>query len=254
MEDNREASPDPASTRPDNLPAPVSPLIFDPVPVKPRHDGLSPDRQRAFIEHVADGLTIADAAHAVGVSVKSVYRLRRRADAAGFAAAWDAAMADRLKRIAGFAFDRVLTGTVKRTFYHGELINEEVVHSDRLLLWMLEKGHNLLGNDSARARVMEDWDAALDRLEEGEGSGGGRYRVWQDRDRMWLTNFPPPDGFFGYEESAPGNPDYARSLTEEEKEGNALRQERLRARAVAARDAFFGTADLPAPPRRKRRR
>lgn len=231
------------------LPATLSPLSFDPVPVRPRHDGLTPQRQRGFIEGLTEGLSVAAAARAVGVSEASVYRLRGRADAAGFAAAWDAALADRLRQAIGMAFDRVLTGTVKRTFYHGELVNEEVVHSERLLLWMLEKGHTLLGDHKGRAKVAADWDAALDRLESGEADGAAGYRVWQDHRRLWLTNFPPPEGFDGFEHDAPGSPDYHRTLTTAEKRANDARQRRLGQRAAAARDAFFA-----APPRAERAR
>jgi hypothetical protein len=78
--------------------------------------------------------------------------------------------------------------------------------------------------------------------------------VWEEPTLGWVTNFPPPDGFTGYEEGDPCDDDYVRELTAEELEAcdsdpetlEAERQEDLEARR-AARDRFFGFT--PAPPR-----
>src|SRR5689334_9510934 len=51
---------------------------FDPAPVKPRHDGWTAERQRAFIAALAEQGCVSDACRAVGVSPRSAYRLRRR--------------------------------------------------------------------------------------------------------------------------------------------------------------------------------
>ena len=65
---------------------------FHPVPVTPRYDGWTPERQAAFIGSLAQTRSVIAAARAVGMGRESAYRLRRRAGAAGFAAAWDAAL------------------------------------------------------------------------------------------------------------------------------------------------------------------
>ncbi len=65
---------------------------FHPVPVSPRHDGWTPERQAAFIGYLAQTRCVTTAAAMVGKDKTSAYRLRKRAGAAGFAAAWDVAL------------------------------------------------------------------------------------------------------------------------------------------------------------------
>ena len=65
---------------------------FHPVPVGKRHDGWTPARQAAFIGMLYQTRSVVAAARAVGMGRESAYRLRKRPGAAGFAAAWDAAM------------------------------------------------------------------------------------------------------------------------------------------------------------------
>jgi hypothetical protein len=71
----------------------VRPLRFTPVPVKARHDGWTPARQRAFIEALAATRCVVRACKAVGMSTVTAYALRKRAGAQSFAAAWDTALA-----------------------------------------------------------------------------------------------------------------------------------------------------------------
>ena len=65
---------------------------FHPVPVGKRHDGWTHERQAQFIGMLAQTRSVAAAARAVSMGRESAYRLRRRPGAAGFAAAWDAAL------------------------------------------------------------------------------------------------------------------------------------------------------------------
>ena len=65
---------------------------FHPVPVGRRHDGWTPGRQAAFLGMLDQTRSVVAAAKAVGMGRESAYRLRKRPGAAGFAAAWDAAM------------------------------------------------------------------------------------------------------------------------------------------------------------------
>ncbi len=77
-------------------PAPPKPRrripCFHPVPVAPRADGWTHQRQAAFIGHLAQTRSVAKAARMVSMGRESAYRLRKRPGAAGFAAAWDAAL------------------------------------------------------------------------------------------------------------------------------------------------------------------
>jgi hypothetical protein len=65
---------------------------FHPVPLASRKDGWTPLRQGAFIGWLAKTRSVAAACRKVSMGRESVYRLRKRPGAAGFAAAWDAAM------------------------------------------------------------------------------------------------------------------------------------------------------------------
>ena len=65
---------------------------FDPVPLRYRVDGWTPERQRAYVEHLAETLCPETAAALVGMSAESVRRLRRRPGSEGLNAACDAAL------------------------------------------------------------------------------------------------------------------------------------------------------------------
>ena len=80
---------------------------FHPVPCAPRKDGWTPERQAQFIGCLAEMRCVRATAARVGMGRESAYRLRKRPGAAGFAAAWDAAM--------GFAVMAVKTGQAKST-------------------------------------------------------------------------------------------------------------------------------------------
>lgn len=72
-------------------------------------------------------------------------------------------------------------------------------------------------------------------------------RVWQQMSGEWQTDFPPPEGFDGWEEGEPGEQNYRRELTEEEREvldldeaGEEAERAELLAADCAARDRYFG--------------
>lgn len=58
-----------------------------------RSDGWTLDRQLDFLDALARTRSVSLAARAVGMSREGAYRLRRRAGATLFAAAWDRALA-----------------------------------------------------------------------------------------------------------------------------------------------------------------
>lgn len=66
--------------------------MFHPVPARPRCDGWTPARQAAFIGYLAETRSVIAACRVLEMGRESAYRLRRRPGAAGFAAAWDAAL------------------------------------------------------------------------------------------------------------------------------------------------------------------
>jgi hypothetical protein len=238
-----EAGSDSASTELVPLPSPADPPPlpgFEPVPLRYRVDGWTPEKQRAYVEHLAETLCPEAAAALVGMSAESVRRLRRRPGAEGFDAACDAALRKGLsERGRAALIDEAVNGRLVRRFYHGELISEERIRSPRLLLALIEKAEALFAGPGAAESeaIAADWDTAMERLESGGLDGG--YRLWRDRDGAWWTNFPPPPGFRG-EAGDPLDPHFHRRLTEAEEKAVADRAKaRLEAGAVA-RDSFFG--------------
>lgn len=79
--------PAPGNSVPVARSADAAAATFDPVPLRYRVDGWTPARQRAFIEQLAETLSVEAAAALVGMSAQSARELRRRAGAEGFAAA-----------------------------------------------------------------------------------------------------------------------------------------------------------------------
>ena len=80
----------PPPARPSALPSRIP--RFHPVPLVRRADGWTIERQARFIGFLAQTRSVAAAARAVSMGRESAYRLRKREGAAGFAAAWDAAL------------------------------------------------------------------------------------------------------------------------------------------------------------------
>jgi hypothetical protein len=211
---------------------------FEPVLLRCRHDGWTPARQRAFVEELANCLCVETAAERVGMSPQSAYELRRRAGAEGFAAAWDAALCRGItERGRARLVDEAVNGRVVKRFYHGELIAEERVYSERLLLKLVEKGDRLFAGAEQSKAIAADWEDSMARLESGALAGG--YRVWQDKRADWWTNYPPPPDFDNYL-GEPTDLNFQRPLTEAEEEAIEAQQEERIEAGEAARDAFFG--------------
>jgi hypothetical protein len=242
-------------------------LEFDPVSVRHRIDGWTPEKQREYVEALADSGVARYAAARVGMSEQSAGRLRRRADARSFDRACAAAMRIGARRLVSVAFERAIEGTVKRHYYHGELKSEERVYDNRLLMALIGKLPHLFEPEAEE--VEKSWQPWMEAVEQGlpepprvetpepepqpdetapeeaEDDFAGRY-VWEEQDGEWRTDFPPPAGFDGYEEGEPGEPDYQRELTEAElaaieEEDEVDHTERLDEER-AARDRFFGFA------------
>lgn len=111
---------------------------FTPVPRQClRHDGWTPERQRAFIEALADTGSVETAARMVNMSTEGAYALRRHPQAAGFAAAWEAALNMGWRRLKDEAFERALNGQLVPVFVGGKLMGYRRKKNDRLLMFIL---------------------------------------------------------------------------------------------------------------------
>lgn len=78
---------------------------------RPRGNSITPERQRAFVAHLAATGIVNQAARHIGKSMEALYKLRARPGAEGFAAAWDAAIERGVARLEDCALERALKGT-----------------------------------------------------------------------------------------------------------------------------------------------
>jgi hypothetical protein len=112
---------------------------FSPAQSRRRIAGWTPARQAAFVAALAEGHSVRDAAAGVGLSPRSAYALRRKADAAEFALAWAAAIDVGAMRLTETALSRALHGERRTVWYRGRAVGERVIHDNRLLLHLLTR-------------------------------------------------------------------------------------------------------------------
>ena len=135
---------------PDSPPAPASTPrrayrrlrvpAFYPVPVRTRRDGWTVERQADFLGLLAETGSVIGACEAVGMSRKSVYRLRGLPGAESFAAAWDAVLGEPLRKVTPparhfFESDRPVRVVMFRGRYRGSSRN--AANGD--LIWRLRR-------------------------------------------------------------------------------------------------------------------
>jgi hypothetical protein len=110
-----------------------------PVRRRPRSDGWTEEKQRRFIEVLADTGLVGVAAKAVGMTRETAYRLRRSPHGAAFARAWDAARLHAGGLVEDIAFERAFEG-IEHNVYdeNGEVVCTKRVYNDRLLMWLLK--------------------------------------------------------------------------------------------------------------------
>ncbi|HEX8622728.1 MAG TPA: hypothetical protein VF718_12230 [Allosphingosinicella sp.] len=229
-------------------------LAFEPVPLRHRCDGFTPEKQRAYVEALADCGIAREAAARVGLTEQAIARVRRRSDARSFDRACEAAHLFGARRIRSTLWERAIEGTVRGRYYRGELIAEERVFDNRLLTYLYGKVAHLLERDEAKSlAICANWEAHMDALEQGlekreppkpADDGFTGYEVWKDDAGVWWTCFPPPAGFDGEEQHAFGEDGYQRTLSylEQSVVDAELDEDDAEYRAVetARRDRFFG--------------
>ncbi|HEY0147717.1 MAG TPA: hypothetical protein VGB70_01805 [Allosphingosinicella sp.] len=149
---------------------------FAPVPRKYRHDGWTPERQKAFIEALADTGSVRRAARMVNIAQTNAYALRRAPGAEGFRRAWDAALDFGLKRLKDIAFERATEGYLVPVFVGGKLMGFRRKHNDALLMFCLRHyGQDANGKRttvnyfSSRASAGAGASAGLSTLRQGSG-------------------------------------------------------------------------------------
>lgn len=127
-----DRSHDPEKNKKGTLPA------FAPVPrLCERHDGWTPERQRRFIEALADLGSVKAAAHAVNMAPEGAYLLRRHPAAGEFRKAWEAALKLGVQRLEDVAMERALYGIEVPVYHFGAVVGTRRVYNDRLLMFLL---------------------------------------------------------------------------------------------------------------------
>ena len=112
---------------------------FTPVPRRcKRHDGWTPERQRAFLEALAETGSVLAAANRINMASNGAYYLRSAPGAESFAAAWSAAVDHGVQSLADIAIERARDGVPVPVFYQGEQIGEKRWYNDRLLMFLLK--------------------------------------------------------------------------------------------------------------------
>lgn len=110
---------------------------FKPVPVSPRRDGWTPEKQAAFIEALTISSCVTRAAESVGMSRESAYQLRTRRDAEAFRDAWELALLNGVHRLGEAALERSLNGVPVPIFYKGKQVGERRHFDERLTQFLL---------------------------------------------------------------------------------------------------------------------
>src|SRR5262245_4022035 len=118
----------------------VEAMPFDNVPLESSRNRLAgwcAERQRVFLNALAETGVVHLAANAARLSARSAYMLRTRSPA--FARCWNAAQQLAVGRLSALAFDRAVNGRVEQVYREGSLIAERRVPSDKLLMWLLSR-------------------------------------------------------------------------------------------------------------------
>ena len=192
----------PTTSRRGTLPA------FAPVPRgRIRHDGWTPERQRNFIEALADLGSVRAAAHAVNMTPEGAYLLRRHAEAQSFRKAWEAALALGVQRLEDVAMERALHGVEVPVYHFGAVVGTRRVYNDRLLMFILRnrapkrfsadgRGMNA-ATRSSLARMKKQWRKDWEKeaaLLDNEHQGAAYAELDEKLDLMrsrWLENLSP---------------------------------------------------------------
>ncbi|MEO6093368.1 MAG: hypothetical protein ABIT04_10115 [Novosphingobium sp.] len=163
---------------------------FTPVPRHyNRFDGWTPERQRGFIEALADLGSVKAAAHAVNMTPEGAYLLRRHAQAQEFRAAWEAALALGVQRLEDVAMERALHGVEVPVYHFGAVVGTRRVHNDRLLMFLLRNrastrfaaDSRITANAATLARLKRKWRAEWE-AEEAARSEADSERIIQSID------------------------------------------------------------------------
>ncbi len=156
---------------------------FIPVVRRGRHDGWTPERQRGFIEALAELGSVTSACKRVAMASFGAYALRRAEGAESFRAAWKQAIDMGAQRLADIALERAIEGVPVPIMYHGTQVGERRNYNDRLLTFMLQhhQPETYGRNGALRPGVRS---ARLDELEDEDDRAGYLAAIGSIADKM----------------------------------------------------------------------
>ena len=174
------------------LGAPADDAAPGPRVRRARVDGLSGVKQAVFLEGIADGLTVEEAAAKAGISVSAVYSFANRAAGRAFGIAWDAASHRSRRRFADHLMDRSLKGrTEVLRGEDGRLVGTRHRHDNRLAMAMLtradRKAEAYREGERLTVAIAEEFEELLDII---EAEGDADYFI--DCRRPVEDEFYPP--------------------------------------------------------------
>jgi len=123
-----------------------------------RHDGWTPQRQRAFLRALGETGCVRDACARARISTTSAYRMRRRSEA--FDRAWRRALAKVAPTIEQAAFERAVNGWEEPVWHGGKIVGHRRRYSDGLLRLLLTRGAAQVAEDDDRQMRSGAWDRA----------------------------------------------------------------------------------------------
>jgi hypothetical protein len=137
-----------------------------------RVDGFSGAKQAVFLEGIAEGLTVGEAAARAGISVTTVYNFRNRRAGRAFNIAWEAADRRARRPLADHLRGRSVEGqTDTYRDKEGEIVGTRHRHDNRLAMAMLtrldRKAEAYKEDERLVTCVAEEFEEMLDAIEAG---------------------------------------------------------------------------------------
>lgn len=153
-------------------PSPIKPALpaeltdFKTVPRQIRSNSWTPERQKAFIENLAETANVRLSAAMVNMSKISAYNLKNHPQGGEFKRAWDAAIDFSVSRLKDVAFERAVDGRLEPVWQGGKLVGHKRVYSDSMLMFLLKQ----YGTDSSGKNVTVNYVRTRANVEAHSGS------------------------------------------------------------------------------------
>jgi hypothetical protein len=165
-----------------------------------RIDGFSGEKQVVFLESIAAGFTVVEAAARAGVSVTTIYNFRNRRAGRAFNIAWEAADRRARRPLADHLRGRSVEGqTDTYRDKDGEIVGTRHRHDNRLAMAMLtrldKKAEAYKEDERLVTVIAEEFEELLDVIEaEGDADEYIECRRPDPEDYRPPERAPRPDG------------------------------------------------------------